>query len=397
MSARLEGLDAVDWPSLRDHGGSAEGVARCIRDLVSADAAVREDSLRELYGRLLHQSSVCAATAVAVPFVVALAADASTPDRDRLFLFLRAVLVLLPDNSREGFTPSPEQAQVKRVDEEALRASVEAIDADALITGLDDADARVRAAVAATLGLCPGEGRVALRLREAIQRESDPVARSSVRIALAVQHRRLGLHGEQDAFEEAFSAATPRSLERVAAGVALVHVRAEAVGDAVIEELGRAGETGPDRTELPWNGGDLVGLVAMALGDIARTRPQRAVPFLRAIVVERAREARRAAAPRAPTAAEIMMAKVMGQPPPEPGPPEIDPAASLRLLRLASELLRAAFARFAGRRGAPVTVGELDDAQRAMLHELADLEVEAPYLRYGLPAPPDISRWLQGA
>ena len=79
----LDGLYSIPWKRLTHAYGSAEDVPGLLHALQTASPELRgEDSpLWELFGNIWHQGTVYAATAYAVPFLIELAADPSTPDR----------------------------------------------------------------------------------------------------------------------------------------------------------------------------------------------------------------------------------------------------------------------------------------------------------------------------
>ncbi|OMI84688.1 hypothetical protein BSZ07_35935 [Streptomyces sp. M1013] len=70
----LDGLDARPWSSLSHAYGSAEDIPGLLRDLTGADVDAADEALSELYGSVLHQGTVYAASAEAVPFLAELAA-----------------------------------------------------------------------------------------------------------------------------------------------------------------------------------------------------------------------------------------------------------------------------------------------------------------------------------
>ncbi|MFG2969638.1 hypothetical protein ACGFZS_40835 [Streptomyces sp. NPDC048288] len=71
LAHALDGLDDRPWSSLSHAYGSAEDVPDLLRALAGADA---EEALSELYGSVLHQGTVYAASAEAVPFLAGIAA-----------------------------------------------------------------------------------------------------------------------------------------------------------------------------------------------------------------------------------------------------------------------------------------------------------------------------------
>lgn len=70
----LDGLDARPWQSFSHAYGSAEDLPDLLRALVGTDAGAADEALSELYGSVLHQGTVYAASAEAAPFLAAIAA-----------------------------------------------------------------------------------------------------------------------------------------------------------------------------------------------------------------------------------------------------------------------------------------------------------------------------------
>ncbi|MDZ7617237.1 MAG: PBS lyase, partial [Patescibacteria group bacterium] len=65
----LEGLDTVDWASLRHAYGEATDVPGLLSALLSPDPKLREEATCELFGNIWHQGTVYPASAAAVPFL----------------------------------------------------------------------------------------------------------------------------------------------------------------------------------------------------------------------------------------------------------------------------------------------------------------------------------------
>ena len=89
----LEGLDAVGWAGLQHAYGPATDVPGLLRDLRAPDPERREKAVWELYGNIFHQGSRYEATAHAVPFLLALAADPGTPDRAEIVRMIAALAI----------------------------------------------------------------------------------------------------------------------------------------------------------------------------------------------------------------------------------------------------------------------------------------------------------------
>lgn len=65
----LDGIDSVNWASLRHAYGSADDVPDLLRALASRDEDKRKNAIDELFGNIWHQGTVYPATAAAVPFL----------------------------------------------------------------------------------------------------------------------------------------------------------------------------------------------------------------------------------------------------------------------------------------------------------------------------------------
>lgn len=79
----LEGLDAIDWRSLRHAHGPAADVPRLLRSLASEDADPWMEAGADLYETIWHQGTVYTASAAAVPFLFELLGHGGGPDPGR--------------------------------------------------------------------------------------------------------------------------------------------------------------------------------------------------------------------------------------------------------------------------------------------------------------------------
>ncbi|GLZ61552.1 hypothetical protein [Micromonospora sp. NBRC 107095] len=98
----LDGLDDIDWARLGHAYGSAADVPGQLRALLDPDGTVRDEALGELYGNVFHQGSRFEASAYAVPFLLEMLTDATTPDPAAVLGLLSALAVgydegVLPD------------------------------------------------------------------------------------------------------------------------------------------------------------------------------------------------------------------------------------------------------------------------------------------------------------
>ncbi len=84
----LEQLQRVDWTALTHAYGSASDVPGLLRNLAVDDPQARQEAYWELYSSIFHQGTRYPAAAPAVPFLIELLADPSTPDRHELLVLL---------------------------------------------------------------------------------------------------------------------------------------------------------------------------------------------------------------------------------------------------------------------------------------------------------------------
>jgi hypothetical protein len=131
----LAGLEEIDWTGLCHAYGPAGDVPGLLRALVSESPAERKHALHELYGNIFHQGSRYEATAHAVPFLVRLALDPQTPQRDEIV----HLLVALAIGYDEAYLPAS-------VDIAGWRASIERMRSVDPAQQLRDLDAWVEAA-----------------------------------------------------------------------------------------------------------------------------------------------------------------------------------------------------------------------------------------------------------
>ncbi|MFD7014786.1 hypothetical protein [Streptomyces sp. NPDC059928] len=69
----LDGLDSHPWSAFSHAYVSADDLPDLLRALVGADAAAADEALSQLYGGVLHQGTVYAASAESVPFLARIA------------------------------------------------------------------------------------------------------------------------------------------------------------------------------------------------------------------------------------------------------------------------------------------------------------------------------------
>lgn len=77
----FSGLDTIDWAALDHAYGPAGEVPALLVLLRSPDPERRGQALDDFYVKVHHQGSIYSSTGAALPFLIEIAADASTPDR----------------------------------------------------------------------------------------------------------------------------------------------------------------------------------------------------------------------------------------------------------------------------------------------------------------------------
>ncbi|MEU6754046.1 HEAT repeat domain-containing protein [Spirillospora sp. NPDC046719] len=278
MDELLAGLDDVDWAGLRHAYGYADDVPALLRTLRTPDQEERQNALHTLYASIYHQGSRYPASGPAVPFLLALAAEPTTPDRDDP-LYLATGMAIGSDESHlpagvdiAGWRSEVARLRASDAAEEKRRLDAwvaEAADprerrsrelrckhfdfADALMNAeaelaaydavqaglplvrdlLADDDTFVRAAAAYTLGWFPEEAAASLpALRELLETEQDPAVTANALVS-------TGLLDGRDLIprlREHLSGTEP--LPRWAAAIALL--RLDVTDPPVIAELAAA-------------------------------------------------------------------------------------------------------------------------------------------------------------
>ncbi|MFD9128446.1 hypothetical protein [Kitasatospora sp. NPDC059571] len=74
LARALDGLDDHPWHSVRHAYGAADDLPGLLRAFAGDDGAAADEALSELYGSILHQGTVYAASADAVPYLARIAA-----------------------------------------------------------------------------------------------------------------------------------------------------------------------------------------------------------------------------------------------------------------------------------------------------------------------------------
>ncbi|NUT20439.1 MAG: hypothetical protein HOV77_14735 [Hamadaea sp.] len=98
-------LASVQWPRLLHAYGSAADTPEHLRALRSSDGQERREARSELISSIVHQGSRYEASAIAVPFLVDLAADPEVADRHRIVELLLNLAVGAPYRCLPGGWP----------------------------------------------------------------------------------------------------------------------------------------------------------------------------------------------------------------------------------------------------------------------------------------------------
>ena len=170
----LDGLDGIDWASLRHAYGSAEDVPELLRRVASGDGdeggggdgsgggAEAAEALNELWGTIWHQGSVYSATVAAVPYLAKIAAAGVS---------MPGVLQLL-GSIAESSCPPREAGEP-----DALHEAVTAC-CDAIAPLIDSPDGPTRAAAMYVLAYSGSPERVGPLIVERWRVETDPTLRA---------------------------------------------------------------------------------------------------------------------------------------------------------------------------------------------------------------------------
>ncbi|GAB3143003.1 hypothetical protein GCM10027290_18630 [Micromonospora sonneratiae] len=180
--------------------GRANDVPNLLQQLTGGDAEIVRMTLRELYGSVRHQGQTTAAGALAVPFLLRMAADPTVHHRDEL-LRLAADIARRNYWGREGRTelllvtdPEPRFDVSGYLANWSIEASRNAIAAHAasLIGLLRDPDPRVRGRAAYALAAAlPGGDAITDALRARLSAETDATLQIGLVLAVAQHAREL--------------------------------------------------------------------------------------------------------------------------------------------------------------------------------------------------------------
>jgi HEAT repeat protein len=178
----LEGLDNLDWASLRHAYGEATDVPGLLRALLSPDPKVREETIYKLFGNIWHQGTVYPASAAAVPFLYELLTAPGVQDKSNIAHLLACIadgVGYLEVHARDDFDEPTWRKIIcekgKTLEGELEREAAEisavrratSVGLRHLLPYLSDSEPEIRRSVAAVLGNYPEHADWALPAIEA--------------------------------------------------------------------------------------------------------------------------------------------------------------------------------------------------------------------------------------
>lgn len=253
----LEGIDAIDWTTLEDAYGSAEGVPEQLAAIAGDDPSACLDAIGAAWGNLCHQGTVYPASAAATPFLVRLVARPSQHHRFELLRLIASLGFGDPD-MHAVFGTGNHEADMREAKRErdpdsggaAFAETWEAVraGASAYRALLDDADARVRRAAAQLLGLIATDPSTKA-LARAIANEKDEPTLAMELLALALLGRARGTTSELPLFHRHLHHAHINV--RAAAAIGVACEAGKEIDKAALGVLRAAGET-PKTSGAEW-------------------------------------------------------------------------------------------------------------------------------------------------
>lgn len=265
----MTSLDEIRWGELQHAYGTAEDVPGQLRKLRVASTC--EEALDELFGNIWHQGTVYEATSFAVPFLVELASDETTPNRVGVLNLLEAIAHgtsyldvherLISEMKVKAFgTPGTSTYDNKRTQElawveKARTAVLAAFDEFMKLTKLPGDIAY--AAVAVLVRLNTRQQEVLSVINDLRATESRDLYRAG--LVLLTGYLALDDGSIMKALSE--SAASGEQLERLAAGLTACHIADDEVSGPLHAAIVDAMCTSDVEwlfSELPWDAVDYI-------------------------------------------------------------------------------------------------------------------------------------------
>ncbi|MFD9112341.1 hypothetical protein [Streptomyces bottropensis] len=185
----------VPWQRFRHFYGPGEEIPGLLATLASGDAEAADRALRQLWMSLHHQGGTIAVGALAVPFLLRIAATARPELRTRTLRLVAAIgrCQHLGDGSREGLLqvaedPSVIEGSTMCPVDWTIQAARQAVtdDLHLLLPLLSDPAPEVRSVTAYVLAAATGElSHISSALRSRLVGEDDAVVRVSLILAIA--------------------------------------------------------------------------------------------------------------------------------------------------------------------------------------------------------------------
>ncbi|MDR7381106.1 hypothetical protein [Promicromonospora iranensis] len=184
----LEDLDTINWEGLGGAYGPAGDAAEILRGLASPDKGVAGEALDEFLSSIWHQGTVYPVTAVAVPFIVDLAAGRAVHHRDALCFALGAF-----------GDPNMSDGSALPAVREALRAH-----SDSLLPLLEDPEVAVREAATYAVAHTGGGDKAASALVARREVEDDPQVQAGIVLSLCAVEPAVALPVAEAALRDPF-------------------------------------------------------------------------------------------------------------------------------------------------------------------------------------------------
>jgi hypothetical protein len=181
----LEGLNKVDWESVRHSNGPAADVPKLLLDLLSKDRKAQSRAIHDLFGTIWYHGRVYEATAPVVPFLYEILENPACFERFSIVWLLGAIAnrgsYSLAHNSENKNEEEKEMLWAKNA-HGAVRQGVKTI-----LGLLDDKDKDLRLPVILLLAALPEEAeQIKPALLSVLAAEENNEARAGLGLALAL-------------------------------------------------------------------------------------------------------------------------------------------------------------------------------------------------------------------
>lgn len=203
----FDGIDDLDWESRHHAYGPATDVPDDLRALRSPDAEVRKQARWNLYGNIFHQGTRYRASRLAVKFLIQLAVEPETPEREQIIDLITHLALGYPETywripvDRSGLGSGDEyfergeneyHADERDVYDEVCRH------ASSLVRLAADPSASVRSSACLCLGLLPDAGDELMTVLSERANDDEDAAQAMAIIAYALARRTRSSHAPLD-------------------------------------------------------------------------------------------------------------------------------------------------------------------------------------------------------